>query len=481
MKARLSMNSPAYYIWSIVVLFLMFGFRVLPPVSPITEVGMGVLGIFLGVVVGWSTVGILWPSVVAILALGFTGYTTPQGALQSAFTNPNVLYVLFLFIFVGFLKHSEIITYISSRIVRLKIAKGRPWVLAFLLIECTYISAAFVDVIAAVLIVWEILYSICNTVNVKGENAFVRFNVAGVILAANCGAVLFQFRFPFVMLAGTFEAISGISVNALIWSIFMFILGQCSILLFLLLAKYALRINVDRFQNIDASAIVEQRKLTVYQKVVLGTLIVYVVCMLWPSFMPAHWGVTQLLSSLTNAGITALACVFLVFWRFQDGLTFNDASKISFNWDVFFLTAAALLLSSALMEDSTGINAFLSTELAPILSHMPALLCGFLLIAAPGILTGFANSIVIGILFLQLAYPCATALDLNYQFLAYAILFVINFAFIAPAGSASAPLFHGRTEWIGSSAHAMRYGILMSVIGIVIACTVGVVVGQLLF
>ena len=169
MKARLSMNSPAYYIWSIVVLFLMFGFRILPPVSPITAVGMGVLGVFLGVVVGWSTVGILWPSVVAILALGFTGYTTPQGALQSAFTNPNVLYVLFLFIFVGFLKHSEIITYISSRIVRLKIAKGRPWVLAFLLIECTYISAAFVDVIAAVLIVWEILYSICNTVNAKGH------------------------------------------------------------------------------------------------------------------------------------------------------------------------------------------------------------------------------------------------------------------------------------------------------------------------
>lgn len=60
----------------IITLFLMFGFGLLPPFSTLTPVGMKILGVFLGVVYGYSTCDIIWPSLFAIIAYGITGYTT---------------------------------------------------------------------------------------------------------------------------------------------------------------------------------------------------------------------------------------------------------------------------------------------------------------------------------------------------------------------------------------------------------------------
>ena len=54
-------KSIKYYIKSAIVLIIMFGFRYLPAIDPITPQGMHVLGIFIGLLVGWSTVGIIWP------------------------------------------------------------------------------------------------------------------------------------------------------------------------------------------------------------------------------------------------------------------------------------------------------------------------------------------------------------------------------------------------------------------------------------
>lgn len=51
-----------YYVNSAICLALMLGFGYLPPLAPITPLGMQILGIFLGMVYGWIFVGIPWPA-----------------------------------------------------------------------------------------------------------------------------------------------------------------------------------------------------------------------------------------------------------------------------------------------------------------------------------------------------------------------------------------------------------------------------------
>ncbi len=481
MKNSLSNNSVKYYIWSAVTLFCMFGFRYLPVIEPITEVGMQILGIFLGMIIGWITVGVLWPSVIGIIAIGFSGYTTPLGAFQSALTNTNVIYILFLFVFIGFLKQSGIMNWIACKMINLKIAQGKPWVLSLLLMEATAVLAAVVDSFAAVVLVWEISYALYNALGVKGEEKFVRFNIAGILVGMIAGTPVFYFKFPFILLASTYATVSSTTLDPVKWMIYFFILGQLTILLYLLVGKFILRCDVSKFQNFSASDVLKEEKMSSYQKVVMTILIIYMICMLIPGFISAQSGFLGVLCTLGNPGITAVACMLLVFMNFKEGVLYNEASKLSFSWDMFFIVAAAIYIASCITDVSTGITTFLIQTIQPMMQGAGAIVFIIGIIVAAGLLTGVMNSIVVGMTFSQIAFVCATAIGINHFMVGYAVLFAINFAFITPAGGSLSPIYFGRPEWMNGVANATKYGFIISAIGIVVAICFGLPLGSILF
>ena len=94
-------NSTGYYIHSLICVVLMFGLGHLPAPSPITPTGMHVVGIFIGMIYGWLTVGMTWPSILGITALGFSGRMTVVQAFQSGFGNNTILLIFFMFIITG--------------------------------------------------------------------------------------------------------------------------------------------------------------------------------------------------------------------------------------------------------------------------------------------------------------------------------------------------------------------------------------------
>lgn len=55
---------------------LTFGIRLLPPGGRQRHGHEG-LGVFLGLLYGWSFIGFAWPSMISLVALGFTGYGDP--------------------------------------------------------------------------------------------------------------------------------------------------------------------------------------------------------------------------------------------------------------------------------------------------------------------------------------------------------------------------------------------------------------------
>lgn len=480
MDKSLTNNKPSYYICSLIVLFCMFGFRFLPVIEPLTEVGMQVAGVFIGMLIGWCTVGILWPSIVGIIAVGFTGFTTPLGAMQTAVGNTNVLYVLFLFIFLGFLRHSGVIDWFAGKLLGIPAVQGRPWVLSIVLMQFAFIAAALVDPFSVALIMWEVFYKIAGLAGAKGENAFVRFNIAGIVLAANIGAGVFYFKFPFIMIASTYATFTSTAIDPVKWMIFFFVLGQSSVWLMFLTGRFIIKPETTAFAKISVADAATDKAMTAYQKVVVATLAVYMVLMLLPSFLP-NLAISAVLTALSNFGITALACVFLAFWNFKDGISLNEAAKSSFTWDIFFIVAAAIYIASVLTNEATGIMAAVNMYLMPVLSNTSAILFVVTIVTLVGILTGLMNSMVLQLLCSQLAYTAAIAMGLNHFAVAYTVIFVACFAFITPAGSSLAPLYHGRVEWMGTSVNAVKYGVLISAIGIIVSLTIGMPLGYLLY
>ena len=89
-------SAPAYYLHTVVCLLIMFGFGQLPPVEPLTPLGMNLIGIFLGVLYGWVCIEIVWPSLAGLLALMLIGGMKPMMLLNKSFGDPVVQMMFFI-------------------------------------------------------------------------------------------------------------------------------------------------------------------------------------------------------------------------------------------------------------------------------------------------------------------------------------------------------------------------------------------------
>lgn len=65
--------SPMQYVHIAITIFFMVVFGFLPPFGTLTPVGMKILGLFVGVVYAYSTLEIIWPSILAIVLYGLSG------------------------------------------------------------------------------------------------------------------------------------------------------------------------------------------------------------------------------------------------------------------------------------------------------------------------------------------------------------------------------------------------------------------------
>ena len=110
----------------VITLFFMFGFGLLRPFSTLTPVGMKILGIFIGVIYGYSACDVIWPSLFAIIAFGLSGYTSMNAGVASMMGGSVVFQVITQYFTAG----AIIIYGFGKRFVRWslsrKMFKGKP-------------------------------------------------------------------------------------------------------------------------------------------------------------------------------------------------------------------------------------------------------------------------------------------------------------------------------------------------------------------
>lgn len=127
----MSQSHAKHYIYCAIMVALTFGIGMLPPIAEITPLGMKVLGIFVGTVFGWCTLGLLWPSMYALVILGSTGFCTVTEAFSQAFGNSTPLILISVFVLAAYLEESGLSQYIANWFISRKIGEGRRGYLLF--------------------------------------------------------------------------------------------------------------------------------------------------------------------------------------------------------------------------------------------------------------------------------------------------------------------------------------------------------------
>ena len=476
MKTKLMKGTPAYYINSVIVLLLMFCFRFIPAPAPITELGMACLGIFLGAVWGWITVGMLWPSLMGLIAYGFSGYCTISEAFSNGFSHNNTLTLIIIFGILGIMESAGLTEWIALKIVHLRIGQGRPWVIVFLLFLASFVLVALTCSWASAMFVWSVFYKMVQA-NAIEKGKYTAFVIGVVMVGAILGGQVFPFAVPVMLVTGAYTGVAGIeSAPAFVpYVVWMIVVCIVIAVVYLLVGKFILKVKAPQ---VDTEKIEKAKPLNRYQGIVLICLGIFLVGLVFASLFPKT-GLGVVLNQLGVKGFAALLIALLIALNFTDGKRFGDYMKGA-NWELIFVMALICVMSASLTADGTGIMPFVAGVFAPIMTGHGVIVFLLLITLIPLILTNVLNNLVIGMLFVPIATTFSMQMGINTDMMFCELMLLTSCALATPAGCAVAALYHGNNEWT-TAGQATKYGILFAAIAWVCTLIVGVPLGSILF
>lgn len=458
-QVPLSKNSPISWLHLIIVLLFMFFFKYLPPVYSITSEGMAVFGVFLGLLWGWSFCGNIWPSLLGIIAIGFSGYMTLSEAFTGSFANNNFLMLLFMFVFLYYLSEAGITQKLVYGIINMKFLRGRPWLFSLFFLWAAWILQAIVTT-PGMLIAWAILYDVWKLYKVE-KGKYTQYMVAGVAMVGVLCGQAFPFAIPVVNFMSVYEGISGDTINALTFTIYEWITNFIYIVLYILVGRFIFKFDLSAMSSIDKIENEEaEAPWTTYQKIILILFLILIVMFLWTSFMPKSWAITSILSTLGTAGIPAAMVIFLIVCNFNEAPNVNVAVKEGPAWGVLFMVGAVAVISNALGNSELGIAETLNTILTPVFGNKSTIVFLILVTFIPAFLTSFCNNLVLGMIFIPIAYSFAISNPaVNSAALAVQLMSLCSIALMTPAGCVPSAIFHSNSDYI-TSKQAMFWGFI---------------------
>lgn len=478
----------AYWLKTAICIWFLFGFGCLNPWGSLEPVGMKVLGIFIGMLFGWTFIGFIWPSILGTIALGLSGYSSIPGVVSAGMGNFTVtVFVLFLFIMAGYVDKVGLTTWIANWFISRRIAINRPWVLTFLIFLCVYILGATVSVFAAIFLLWSIFYKICDITGYKPFEKYTIFVLVGIVFSATLGFSIFPFKAVQVVSLGALATASAgnVVIHAGAFTILNIIMSFVCLISYLLMGKYILKPDISLLQDRgDMFEHLRGHKLNKEQKVAFLFLIYFFFAMFAPSIFPTTHGIGQFFNSLGQAGSLLLGLGVLSLLRIdgKSPINFADAAH-SIQWDIIIMFLATMPISAAMSSSDVGVMKFIVDIVTPVFGNMSPVVFSIAFVVTMAVLTQFTHNLVLAAMVPSILYGFCMQMGMdvgNIQLLMTLFTFAIAIAIATPGGSTMSALIFANTEWIDMKS-AYKYSCTAAIISIITVVVIGFSVGPLVF
>ena len=435
------------YIHIIIGLAIMFAFRMIPVgvLPAVTDVGLQVLGIFIGTIYLWTTIDPLSSSLISLVMICLSDFGAAGAVLQQAFGNPVVVQMFFLMIFMQGLTERKLTVYIARWIMTRKFIEGKPWMFVIAMLFGTYIMAVFIGAFAPIFLFWPVLYGVFADVGYKPGDKFPTIMLIAIVIASLLGfpvppymsnglALLGNFR----GLLANFPALAGTTISNASYFLACILNGAIEVLLVVAIMKYILKPDVEPLKQVTIEKLNKNPlpPMNEGQKIYFGLLIAFVFCMLFPSLLPT-WPILSFLNE-NSFVVGIILCVIGIAVRVEDGPVLQMGPVMgNLSWPTYYLCLVAVLIGSVLTAQSTGITPFLNTILSPIFKGMSG-----------GV---FAIVLVIGMILQPVVLTYCAQAGVNPAPLITLLIFtVLSTAACTPAASPFAAMLFGNKQWLAT-------------------------------
>lgn len=439
-----------------------FGFRYLPPIGSITPWGMETIGIFIGILYGWSTSNKVWPSLLGIVALGYLDGQTVFGTLGISFSDNLVLTTLFFFCFSAIVENTGLSKFIANWCISRKFASGRPYIIVLMFTVAALLVSAFVNLFASMLLLTIIFGKFCSEAGFKTGDAYPAYGTIVIIVGSTVGGGIFPFMGQSYVVNSVMKQITGAQMDFVVFTIIQIILAIITIAVVMLLYKYVFKPDVSiLLKDGDRFACYRDDKMTSEQKQVFCLIILLMLLLFLPGILPDSWMITAFLSNLDVPGAAVLTIAIYYIINLgkpaEDIISFPTLAK-GINWDLILMFATIAPLVAAVNNEKSNIMPYVVSLLDNILGGMSPVLfiiVGFFIAMS---VSQFINNVAIVLAFMPIMFAFGETLNVNPLVLSIIASYILNISFCTPTASGNAAYIFSYKQWI-TSKQALKGGL----------------------
>ena len=466
-----------------IMCLFMFGFRFLPTFSTVTEYGMAVLGVFLGLIYGWSFVGLMFPTLLGVFGLALTGYGTVEQVAIAMFSNSSILMMMFGSLCFMVLMQSKAADYIMAKIIGSNLAKKSPMYTVVIIFGATLLINNFGGQMVFYFGIFPIMVSTLKKVGYPIGDRFSVMFLTGFMACIQLGMCFRPFVGWGIMTVGTMMQLTQSQISYGAWMIIMVVVDVLVMISYPLFMKLV-GCDFQRLAEVDiaqAFGVDTNQKMNLAQKIVLAAMGVFLLVVIVFSVAGNKLGALNtayMQISIIGMMILFWIVVTIVKINGKPLLNLREASTM-FAWDMLLLVALALLISSVLTSTETGISAWIASLLGPIFAGKSPVVFLIVLAALTLILTNVANNIAICYIMMNVtAAMYLNGLPVNILAASMIISVFAVLAFLTPASSMPGAMLHACDALTPKDIYKIMPAILLYFL---VLCTFLFVVGGMIF
>lgn len=408
--------------------------KVIPPFGGLSQEAIQVLLIFLGSLILWLTIGIDWPSLLCIFALGFVDSLGFSTVLSKSFGNATFIFLLFTFICTYALSKTTIIKRITLFFINSKLAKKNGLWFSFLFLFSVLIVGLFISPSVLFVIILAILNEVLAIAKIeKGEKIGKALMIGlGFTVSISSGMTPIAHVFPVLAM----EA-ANIEVSALSYMLFAIPVGLIIFLLMFVVLFIIYKPDVNKLKNIDTTNLKKDMdKINKADIITLVTFIVVIILWIIPDLFKAIWPDFQkAMSGFTTAMPPILGTLLLCIIHIDNKplLKIDEALK-NVPWTSLLMCAATLVLGVALTSNDIGIKTFLETNLNASLIHLDGIILLIIFALWAALQTNVSSNMVTATLVASVAASVLLSINssLHFNTVICMIGFLASLAFATP-------------------------------------------------
>lgn len=463
-------------IFSFAVMLL---FALLPPIEPITPMGMDVLGVFIGTVLLLSLVDTVWPAILCIPLFAMTGVMTLNEALIGSLGNWITAFVLMSFILTHALNSTGFTARLTAYYMSRKFVNKSPWIFTVALITLGMIVGWFLDPVPTVAFFMGFSNKIFKELGYKTTDRYPHMVTMALAFAINIAGGMTPISHPLSILGmGIYQSTTGNTISLFSYMMYAVPVGLLIYICMLIMLRIFFKPDLSKFESFDINKVLDEVKpMDLKEKITVFTFFSVVLLWVLPGILNMISSGSPVAALLNKFGPTfpaIMAVVFLAVLEVNNEPVLNLKETFSkgISWGVIFLVAAAILLGGAVTKESVGLNQFIVQKIVPITEVLPSFSVVLVIVVLTSVMTNFTSNVTTITLMTNVGLAVALGTEgISPLGIALATTFTGALAYMVPASFASIAVLYGEEYADGNT--IFKYGAFTVVITTIIVSFIG--------